>query len=1217
MKIGTRLLLGFSFLLIVIAGIIFSAYGSLNSINNELDNLVNDKVPKVKWANNIIDAVNTQTRAIRGIALARNNEDIETAIATINAGSDKIQDNADKLHETIKSEEGKRLMAEFEKNRATFVDMRNETIKYATSDDEALNMRAIDMVFEDLKEAQLTHINDINNLISYQEELQTNAALSAQDEYSNSVTLIITVGAIAIVLGLILAFYLTGSITKPIKKSVEAAASIADGKFKVDLDTNKKDETGQLLNALSKMKANIQNVVTEVNDLSSHAMNGQLDKRADVSRFKGEYLNLTSGINGLLDAVISPLNVTAEYVDRISKGDMPPKITDDYKGDFNEIKNNLNLCIDSIEALITEAKNISFNANLGKIRYRGNESAHNGDFRRIIQGMNSSFDSIVKILDELPIPIMGIDNDYNILYMNDAGSSLANKSSDMVENKKCYDHFKTEHCNTNECACKIAIQNGEKIQKESIARPMGDDIDIKYIGVPIKDDQGNTVGAYEAVIDETEIKNAMKKSDKVNDYQSKQADKLTDALNKLAIGDFDVDLSADEADEDSKEVKEVFETIFSTLQKTIDSQKTAAELALAISEGDLTKDINIRSEKDELMKALSRIKESISSVANDTIELANAAAGGQIAKRADADKYQGEYYNIIDGVNQTLEAVMNVLNTSSNLMIACPDGYIRFMNNPVRRLLTKYEDNIRQQYPDFSVKDLIGKNIDSFHKNPAHNRSILSGLSDESHTAIINIGDQIFKLVVSAYHNTEGEKLGYVVQWSNITNERLFEDELAKLIDDVTEGDLSANMNINQLEGNLHTISEKINKMLSLIINPINDTVEVLEKMSEGNLSVKVAGDYKGDHTRLKNAINKTVDLMPFAEAIKVLEAMADGDLTVEMEKEYKGDALKMKESVNAMVRSMNEILGQVRSTVEEVTRGAMQVSDSSTSLSQGATEQAASLEEITSSMAQIGSQTKTNAENANQANILTNQAKEAANKGNDEMADLNKAMDDISESSSNISKIIKVIDEIAFQTNLLALNAAVEAARAGRHGKGFAVVAEEVRNLAGRSAEAAKETSELIEGSIKKVENGSMIANKTAEALKEIENGAIKAADIVAEIATASTEQAQGVSQVNEGLTQIDKVTQTNTASAEESASASEELSGQAKVLKEMIQKFKLNVEDDYSNFSDDMYIDESKGKKQLPEANSNDDRFDNSDDDDENPNDVINLDEEDFGKY
>ena len=262
-----------------------------------------------------------------------------------------------------------------------------------------------------------------------------------------------------------------------------------------------------------------------------------------------------------------------------------------------------------------------------------------------------------------------------------------------------------------------------------------------------------------------------------------------------------------------------------------------------------------------------------------------------------------------------------------------------------------------------------------------------------------------------------------------------------------------------------------------------------------------------------------------------------------------------------SIVKPINRIIAGLNEGAQQVASASGQVSAASQSLAEGATEQAAGLEETSSSLEEIGSMTKQNADHAQQANTLASEARKAANNGSISMDKMNKAINDIQRSSDETAKIIKVIDEIAFQTNLLALNAAVEAARAGEAGKGFAVVAEEVRNLAMRSADAAKNTSSMIQESVKNSTTGVDIANEVSKVLGEIVNGVGKTSDLVGEIATASEEQAQGISQVNTAVAQMDKVTQQNAANAEESASASEELSAQAEQMNDIVNELSTLV--------------------------------------------------------
>lgn len=331
--------------------------------------------------------------------------------------------------------------------------------------------------------------------------------------------------------------------------------------------------------------------------------------------------------------------------------------------------------------------------------------------------------------------------------------------------------------------------------------------------------------------------------------------------------------------------------------------------------------------------------------------------------------------------------------------------------------------------------------------------------------------------------------------------------------------------------------------------------IDVARQVAEGDLNINLPGRGEAP-TSLYAATRVMVETLK--EKAQLTEAIAQGDLTQKVELASDRDVLG--KALQQMVANLSEILGNVQVAGEQIASGSSQVSDASQSLSQGATEQASSLEEMSASVNQLTSQTTANAENANQASQLSSTSKNAAEKGNHQMNEMVAAMDEINQASQNISKIIKVIDEIAFQTNLLALNAAVEAARAGQHGKGFAVVAEEVRNLAARSAKAAEETSDLIEGSVEKTVRGMETANSTADALGEIVNGITKVTDLIAEIAAASNEQAEGLTQINTGLTQIDQVTQQNTASAEESAAAAEELSSQAAQMREMLARFTLS---------------------------------------------------------
>jgi methyl-accepting chemotaxis protein len=336
---------------------------------------------------------------------------------------------------------------------------------------------------------------------------------------------------------------------------------------------------------------------------------------------------------------------------------------------------------------------------------------------------------------------------------------------------------------------------------------------------------------------------------------------------------------------------------------------------------------------------------------------------------------------------------------------------------------------------------------------------------------------------------------------------------------------------------------------------PVRRAAEVADMVAAGDLSQKLEYDGQDEVGRLAQSLDRMSQGL--REKAAVAQAIAQGDLTRELVPASPKDSFGL--ALAAMTCKLNSTLAGIKLAAERVNQGSGEIAESSTDLSEGATRQAASMEEISASMTDLSGQVKTNATSAAQADTLSREAQQAANSGVTKMRSMTGAMDEIRQSSDEISKIIKVIDDIAFQTNLLALNAAVEAARAGKHGKGFAVVAEEVRNLAGRSAKAARETSSLIEGSSERVARGSQIAAETADALQSIVETINMTSDLVREIASASDEQSRGIGEVTEGLSQIDQVTQSNTAASEEAASVASVLSDQASQLLQLIRKFKI----------------------------------------------------------
>lgn len=385
--------------------------------------------------------------------------------------------------------------------------------------------------------------------------------------------------------------------------------------------------------------------------------------------------------------------------------------------------------------------------------------------------------------------------------------------------------------------------------------------------------------------------------------------------------------------------------------------------------------------------------------------------------------------------------------------------------------------------------------------------------------------------------------------------------EVSRMIQDSVDGNLSEKIDETRYTGGWREIMTGLNQVADAINKPITEIDAVMTKLSQGKFETKVTGHYKGSFMSIQESINKTIDILAFyiSEMSRILSDIADGDLTQNIQRQYVGNFAEIKRSINSISRTLHKTMSEISAASDQVLAGAKQISHSAMELADGSTTQASSVEELSASMEQITQQTKYNAENASTANVLADDSASSAQKGNTAMQQMLEAMRQIRESSGSISKIIKDIQEIAFQTNLLSLNAAVEAARAGEQGKGFGVVAEEVRNLANRSQKSATQTTSIIEDSLSRIEAGVAMAQSTAESLDIIVSNASKVLTIINDIANASSEQNEAISEVSIGLEQISGVVQINSAVSQEAAAAAEELTSQAEVLKHLVEYFKL----------------------------------------------------------
>ncbi|MGI2153459.1 methyl-accepting chemotaxis protein [Shewanella oncorhynchi] len=459
-------------------------------------------------------------------------------------------------------------------------------------------------------------------------------------------------------------------------------------------------------------------------------------------------------------------------------------------------------------------------------------------------------------------------------------------------------------------------------------------------------------------------------------------------------------------------------------------------------------------------------------------------------------------------------------NTSTNVMIADANRTIIYMNRSVETMLRHSESEIRQALPHFSVDKILGSSMDIFHRNPAHQASLLDKL-DRKYESLIKVASCHFRLTASPIVSKEGERLGTVVEWLDRTIEVQTEQEISRIVTAAAAGDFSQRAETDGKQGFFLMLANNLNSLIETSERGLQDVARVLMALADGDLTTRIYNDYEGTFDDLKNYSNQTAEKLSF------------------------------------MIQDIQRAADTINTASAEIAQG-------NADLSSRTEEQASSLEQTSASMEELTGTVKLNADNASQANALASKAAEVAVDGGELIQQVVQTMASINESARKIADIIGVIDGIAFQTNILALNAAVEAARAGEQGRGFAVVASEVRSLAQRSANAAKDIKALISDSVSKIESGNSLVGKSGDTMKEIVIAIKRVNDIMAEIASASNEQAIGIDEISKAVVQMDEMTQQNAALVEEAAAAAESMQSQAQQLSDSVASFRVDDEDE-----------------------------------------------------